>query len=105
MQVIDKFGEVVDIFAVYWNIKTQETCFFGLASEHTGRFKYNLDDIDIIDSKINFKTVYVKGDDDFEGFYHWALIQAKLWDDLVSGNMFVREKFLKIARSEKIIDW
>lgn len=105
MKILDKQGEIVDIFGVYWNVQSQETYFFGLTSEHTGSFAYCANEVEVIEPNINFKFIYADFNNGFKGLYHWALVQDKLLDELIDGDLLVRQRFLEIVRAENIIDW
>lgn len=103
MKIRDEYGDIIDIFGIYWDSSNGKTYFLGLTPTHTGRFSYSLDEVTIIDSTIKFRTNFLPGS--LNAIYHWALIENNLLDELIDCNLEVREQFLKIVRSEALIDW
>lgn len=106
MKVIQrhKYGdEIIDIFGIYWD-EEGKTFFFGLTQKHNYQYAYLADEVDIIDPNINFRALYFFNGN-FSGIFHWALIEKNLLDEIIDGDIELREKFLEIVRSENIIDW
>ena len=103
MKIQDEYGDVVDVFGIYWNSSNGRTYFFGLTPTHTGSFAYDLDEVTVIDPSVKFRTHFLSGS--LNGVYHQALIENNLLDELIDCNLEVREQFLEIVRSEGVIDW
>lgn len=95
--------EIIDIFGIYWG-ENEETIFFGLTQKHNYQYAYSADEVDIIDSNINFRAIYISNGS-LTGIFHWALVEKNLLDEIIDGDTELREKFLEIVRSEKVIDW
>lgn len=106
MKILEKsrYSErIIDVFGIYWT-KEGKTLFFGVPNDDSYVFAYSADKVEIIDSSINFKTVYLSSDS-LPGVFHWALIEKKLLDEIIDGDLELREEFLNIVRSENVIDW
>ena len=95
--------EIVEIFAVYWDEERNQTLFLGMTDKYSGLHAYSADEAEIIDPKINFRTIYFSGS--LRGVYHWALIEKNLLDEVIDGNPELKKEFLDILRSENVIDW
>ncbi len=99
----DRGDEIVDIFGIYWD-KRANTLFLGIPNDNIGVFGYSADEVEIIDPNINFRTVYFT-DNRLPAILHWALVEKNLLDEVVNGNIELKEEFLEIVRSENVIDW
>ena len=94
--------QIIDVFGIYWN-ERGDTIFWGMSNKYSGIDVYSERKVEIIDSNINFRTVYMSGY--LPGIFHWALIEKNLLDEITDGNRELRKEFLDIVRSENVIDW
>ncbi|EGY51281.1 hypothetical protein HMPREF9371_2505 [Neisseria shayeganii 871] len=64
------------------------------------------DEIIILDPSISFKIIFYASEDGrFLGLFHWSLVEKNLWDGVIDGELADRQEFLRIIRSENLIDW
>ena len=102
MKIQERDGTIIDIFAIYWG-DDGKTLFLGLDGKDETLHAYKLEEVSIIEEKINFKSIYFANS--LKGIYHWALIEKELLDDLLEYTPEAYQQFLEIVRSEGVIDW
>lgn len=73
MKIETKLGEMINVFAIYW-IKN-ETYFYGMPFDYGGLIAYRDTEVVIIESKLNFNTIFYKGETKGYGIFHRALIE------------------------------
>lgn len=100
MKIKDKDGLIIDIFSIYWF--DDETYFYGLPNGYGGLIAYKANEISIIDSDINFNSVYF--DNNAKSIHHWALIKEALLDDLIERDEVAYNRFLEIIKSEGLVN-
>ncbi|XKM14516.1 hypothetical protein RCS94_04900 [Orbaceae bacterium ac157xtp] len=100
MKIKELDGTIVDIFAVYW--LNSETLFLGLPRNYGGLLAYDSKNITIIDSALHGNFEYFSTH--INGIYHWALIKERLLDDLLERDEEAYNSFLKIIKSENLVD-
>ncbi|WP_241073505.1 hypothetical protein [Achromobacter insuavis] len=98
MKIKESNGEVVDVFAIYW-INNKSLC-LGFPQGHGGLSVYNLSKVDVLDSVLSFKMIYIQDEGVIPGVYHWALIRERLLDGLLELDENAYERFLGILKSE-----
>lgn len=99
---IKDYGEIVDIFAIYW--VEDRVFFYGLrpASDGGRLLAYDPVKVSIEDASIPFRTVVYKFHDGY-GVFHWALIEKNLLDDLLESGSSAYNTFVSIIKSENLV--
>ncbi|OCG37245.1 hypothetical protein A9G29_11535 [Gilliamella sp. Fer2-1] len=105
----------VDIFGIYWakslNTNTIGTYLCALPLGNGGMTvfcidhenKNNKNNIEIIDSKINWSSIYYHNSN-IQGIYHHSLIEENLLDDILEYDKDAYERFLEIIKEEGLVD-
>ena len=57
MKIMEKDGSMINVFGIYW--QNNETYFSGFDKSYEGLTYFSLNEVEIIDSKMNFKTVFL----------------------------------------------
>ncbi|MCX8713360.1 hypothetical protein J3U57_12655 [Gilliamella sp. B3464] len=102
MKIETKSGEIINVFATYW-IKN-ETYFYGIPFDYGGLIAYRDTEIVIVEPKLNFNTIFFKGQTNGYGIFHWALIEKNLLDDLLELDQNAYKYFLEIIKSENLVE-
>ncbi len=74
-----------------------------MTDKYSGVYVYSENEVEIVDSNINFRTVYLSVH--LPGVFYWALIEKNLLEEVIDGNSELTKNFLDILRSENVIDW
>jgi len=101
MQVKDEYGDIVNVFQIYWN--DEETLFSILPKNYGALMARRQNEVEVIDSRINYKTVFYP-DGSWNMIAHWALIEKKLLPRLYDHEETAYFEFLKIIKEEGIVD-
>ena len=99
MKIMEKDGSMINVFGIYW--QNNETYFSGFDKSYEGLTSFSLNEVEIIDSKMNFKTVFLTNH--MSGVFHWALIEENLLDALIDHDPIAVERFLQIIKNENLI--
>ena len=108
MKIRDEWGNIVDIFGMYWVLSIDKTCtetmLLGMPRGNGGLGTYRItgklvDKVEIIDASIPDGFIYYHS-----GIYHKALIEEKLLDDLREYDETAYNRFLEILKAEGRID-
>lgn len=95
-----------DVFGIYWN---KEKTHFLCIEQGEDRFTVRcLDEVEIIDPDIKFRTVFLYSNDminSMPAIFHWALVEKNLLDDAIDGDKKALEEFFIIIRQEKLINF
>ena len=106
-------GHYVDIYGIYWvkslNTNATNTYLCGLPLGNGGMtvfcidHKNNKDNIEIIDPKINWSSIYYHNNNG-QGIYHHSLIEENLLDDILEYDEDAYKRFIEIIKSEGLVD-
>lgn len=102
MKIKESDGTIINVFGIYW-FSDGETYFYGLPRDFGGLSAYSSDEVVVVDNSINFRTLYLKTEN-AKGFYHWALIQDALLDEVIDHDAPAFNRFLNIIKSEGLVE-